>query len=332
MKKFLAIIPIAILFVLLSDNIKVSAETIDNIMNYNTVLFYSFYNPITQHSGGTTMPVGYYNYYFVTNNASGLNITSNGQITGYFNYYVVWGSDAPYSGVTFTGEKYVQAYNPFISGIENIIFIKMKGVVSNNSEKAYYDSYDDYINPNPSWFEIWSNSIYQFLNDWIPWAVDLDNWLDDIYLDLFGMKLDGDDVQYGNDVEFYDLPSPTPFPTPIPYQQQLAPDGSGGFIIKYIYPDPSGNPITATAPPPQPTYVIKITDTPQFDISGVPIPPAEGLQEAIDAIDDNIDDYQDGFDAIQGSFSTLPVKWFFFFGIPAAIILIAGIIRSLLGG
>ena len=41
--------------------------------------------------------------------------------------------------------------------------------------------------------------------------------------------------------------------------------------------------------------------------------------------------YQEGFQVIGQSFSVLPSKWFLFFGIPAAIILIAGIIKSLLG-
>lgn len=322
MKKVFFVIPITILFVLLSENIKTYAAAY-----YTGNAYYSYPN-WDGYIGKMIILTSETHWESATYISGVLSGPSNTEARGYSSADEAITASISQSGDNY-GPEWVGTGGINLSGVEKIV-----GLPPNPFTGETYDSVDDFLNPPQelTWFEIWSNNVQEFLEGWLPWAVDLDHAFDDLTMWLFGMELSGDDVQYGNDIEFYDFPTPTPYPTQIPYQQQVVPDGNGGFTVQYVYLNPSGTPVTATAPPPEPTYTIKITDSPQYDISGVPVPPADGLQDAIDAIDDNIDEYQVGFEAVQGSFSTLPIKWYFFFGVPAAILLIAGIIRSLLGG
>lgn len=277
-----------------------------------------------------------YNVYFSNNNANQLdwrinNNKLNNASGAYFNvYYDIDFDPIAYPDVDF---RY------FVSGQANIdvsnctVVLVYRSITDNGGNYILYETEEEYLEdvypppPEPSWWD----RISEILYDWLPWASDADRLLDDLFLEWFGVQTDGDDVQYGNPVDITYYPSPTPYPTQIPYQTLLVPDGNGNTTIIYKYNDPSGVPITATAPPPEPTYSIQITDSPVVNVSGVPVPPDEGLQDVIDAIDDNLEEYEPGFTAIGNSMSVLPIKWFFFFGIPAAIIIIAGVIKSLLG-
>ena len=141
------------------------------------------------------------------------------------------------------------------------------------------------------------------------------------------------DPDYGHSVVIDNSPSPTPLPTPIPYRTTLVPDGNGGYEFQYEYEDENGNTITASAPPEQPKYDGNnlVTQPVNINISGVPVSDVKGVQSLLNVIGEADADYQEGFQVIGQSFSVLPSKWFLFFGIPAAIIFIAGIIKSLLG-
>lgn len=322
MKKILAVIPLTILFILLSNNQSVLAARIRVGSALNT------------DAAWTGNPNGVYDAYADINDASDLYPYERN--SGYL--YVGYGSNASYLYSLYwydpIGDRYLglSTYNTRVLYLENSNFQPVTLTSSSGTTYCYSD-YDEFVEnlppeyrpeepSEPTWWDLVKDYLFGF-GDEPLWDLIPDLW--DLW---FGFHLDGDDVQYGEPIEYIDPPSPTPFPTQIPYQTIINPSGE----VTYKYIGPSGVPITATAPPPEPTYTIIITDYPKYDVSGVPVPPDEGLNDIIDSLDDTVTEYQEGLSVVQNSMSVLPLKWFFFFGIPAAIIIIAGIIKSLLGG
>lgn len=310
MKKFFAIFPITILFILLSNYSDVFATVAFPEGTYIIIggaggayRGYNSENPISYVLNGTTLTFSSSSIIYEYTFSSGADeIPSYEQILN--------------GSLLSTSYSFTRYYVPAV----NIYVVNGSFNGSGINSETYPNLPEP--EPDPTWWDLVKDYLFGFGEEPL-WDLIPDLW--DLW---FGFHLDGDDVEYGEPIEYIEPPSPTPFPTQIPYQTIINPSGE----VTYKYIGPSGVPITATAPPPEPTYTIQITDYPQYDVSGVPVPPDEGLNDIIDSLDDTVSEYQEGLSVVQNSMSVLPLKWFFFFGIPAAIIIIAGIIKSLLGG
>lgn len=191
------------------------------------------------------------------------------------------------------------------------------------ADEAYLtlEEYENSINP-PEEPGFWDN-VKIWVGDYFNDIIELGR----IPVDFWNWIWGDEDIIDQPEIDIYIEPSPTPLPTETPYSTIIDPT-TGEIQYKY---EISGTPIITSQPPPVATYIITLPPD-----QGIAMPSGvyysdDGLQDVIDAMDDNLGEYTSSIESIRDSFSTLPVKWFAFFGIPAALLIIAGVIKSLLG-
>lgn len=157
---------------------------------------------------------------------------------------------------------------------------------------------------------------------------------------------------------FAPTPTPNPTPTPIPVQTIFVPDGNGNTTIIYQYTDPTTGVITQSPYNPNIQNNIEIDcdcdgDTGNSIFSPDPQDPAaltssmlwadgfgvEITDNPLTAANDSqkslaeaAAEYSDSVNVVSNSFNILPFKWLGLVGLLGGILIIAGLIRTFLGG
>lgn len=147
-------------------------------------------------------------------------------------------------------------------------------------------------------------------------------------------------------------PTPTPRPTPIPIQTIYVPDGNNSYTIIYQYELPDGS---ITQSPYNPNIDIDIdcscgdgnhdypnSNDPMYapigDFSWGTIDsnftdtPAMSAGQSLDMIKAEVDSYDEPIKVVSNSFGALPGKWLGLVGLLGACLIVAGLIRTFLGG
>lgn len=154
-------------------------------------------------------------------------------------------------------------------------------------------------------------------------------------------------------------PSPTPTPTPIPVQTIFVPDGTGNTTIIYQYTDPTTGVITQSPYNPNvqnnieincdcdddgfgnnifgndPTDPYSLTSSMLWaDGFGVEITdnPLTAANDSQKSLAEAASEYSDSVNVVSNSFNVLPFKWLVLVGLLGGILIIAGLIRTFLGG
>lgn len=155
------------------------------------------------------------------------------------------------------------------------------------------------------------------------------------------------------------VPSPTPTPTPIPTQTIFVPDGNGNTTIIYQYIDPTTGLITQSPYNPNiqnnividcdcggdsngynifgsdPTDPYTLTSSMFWaDGFGVEITdnPLTAANDSQKSLAEAAAEYSDSVNVVSNSFNVLPFKWLGLVGLLGGILIIAGLIRTFLGG
>lgn len=224
-----------------------------------------------------------------------------------------------------------------------------------------YNTYEEFYEDLPSQFK--PSLSLQRWNDFYEWFKDKfgyypsDTSLIGVLRYLLTLGEDDSDVP----IEFIPpspTPTPTPTPTPIPVQTIFVPDGNGNTTIIYQYPDPTTGVITQS--PYNPNIQNNITVDCNCDsdnvndlfgtdpsdpyaltssmlwqdgfgvqISDNPLTVANQSQQTLA---EAASEYSDSVNVLSNSFNVLPYKWLALAGLLGGILIIAGLIRTFLGG
>lgn len=222
-----------------------------------------------------------------------------------------------------------------------------------HDEELYYQSIPEEFRPVPSMSErLWDAfyDIYELIFGYEPMPGSI--------YDLLRNGADGEDIE----ITFPTLtptPTPSPTPTPIPVQTIFVPDGNGNTTIIYQYPDPTTGVITQSPYNPNIENNITVncdcdgngggsgtfTSNPQdpytLDASllwadgfGVVMSenPLQVVDETQKTLKETAMDYDASVNVLSNSFNVIPLKWIALCGLLGGIIIIAGLIRTFLGG
>lgn len=279
------------------------------------------------------------------------------------NYGSLWWSTSPddknLGGLLFS--RLQSAYIPTLP--ENITLTHYSGF-----SVTFYNNYDDYQEQLPDEFQPAAPSLaeqkwldfYEWFNEKFGYYPREGSLIDLIRLLAIGDWTDVEDVE----ITFPTLtptPTPTPLPTPIPVQTIFVPDGNGNTTIVYQYPDPSTGVITQS--PYNPNIENNITVNCDCDGNGsgddnnhfkpVANDPysmdaslfwADGFgvkmsDNPLSSTDDNqktlkavAEEYTSSVEVLSNSFNVFPFKWLELVGLAGGILIIAGLIRTFLGG
>lgn len=323
MRKILAIIPIAIIYILLSSKLEVFAVTLNDIISeYSNVVVSSYNSNNTQYTAiGSNNGLSY--------NGTHIIPQSNTDM-----FYAVFSSDPTlnydldtYIYTTTYGQ--LPAYNP----------ITIKGHIEN---------LPDPIIPEPTWYDKMWDELGEILGNPDFWFGE---WFTDIIYNVFGDGANENTISDSVDIE---NPTITPTPTQIPYTTIIIPktdtiSGDTYYETNYYFNNPSGTPIVQPYPPTnQPSTNSPSSGYDYTPIGGDPysIPVVSWLNsttigdsnyDGIDSVGSGLDsidsvgsEYTDGMGIVQDATGTLPTSWLLLIGIAAAIPLIAGIISRFL--
>lgn len=217
---------------------------------------------------------------------------------------------------------------------------------------TYYENIPEEFRPVPSMSErLWDAfyDIYELIFGFEPMPGSL--------YDLLRNGAQGEDIE----ITFPTLtptPTPTPTPSPIPVQTIFVPDGNGNTTIIYQYPDPTTGVITQSPYNPNIENNITVncdcdggggsgtfTGNPQdpytLDASllwadgfGVVMSenPLQVVDESQKTLKETAMDYDASVNVLSNSFNVIPLKWIALCGLLGGILIIAGLIRTFLGG
>lgn len=349
MKKLLAVIPIATLIILLFNEKSAFAVGYPGkpLSEYNNIIVYW---DIT------------YNYYFIS-------YTDNNIICSFDSNYNNWKlnfSDMGYEIVSkdleFTKNYLTNnlPINLWTRGGNESFYCRSYLEIIKGSISGELPDFAIYPEPpeEPSWWDILKENAQRVIRDVlqlvgvpIDAAIDLDNWLSD----LFTVKVGEGEDSLANQINTEPLPTPTPTPTPIPYQTVMTPDNNGGFTIQYIYPDPSGTPTAHPQPPSNnitnnygsdfeyPYYENPENKDNPFQLK---IPwylklilnnndiPIETLDDHYLVAQNQIqsDDVLDAIDTVYNGFQVIPTDWLLLLGAIACLPVFASLISRMLNG
>lgn len=229
-----------------------------------------------------------------------------------------------------------------------------------NRDIPVYGNYDEYEEDLPN--QLQRNKIEKIWDDFLHFMrQQLGLEPGPIYELLYDLALGDDSLD--TDITFPTLtptPTPTPIPTSIPVQTIFVPDGNGNTTIIYQYPDPTTGVITQSPYNPNDTNNVVVnyypsggsgndnntfTSSPQdpysFDtdlfwadgfgveMSDSPLSTANDSQKNLKGA---ADEYSSSVQVMSNSFNVLPIKWLSLVGLLGGIIIIAGLIRTFLGG
>lgn len=234
-------------------------------------------------------------------------------------------------------------------------------LVSGSNICYFYTDYDDYVDDIPEEFRPTEPNIW---DDFYDWFYNLYGFYprDDSIIGLLRRLFEGDRTD-DTVVVFPTLapsPTPTPTPTPIPVQTIFVPDGNGNTTIIYQYPDPTTGVITQSPYNPNVTNKIEIncncdgssggdnnpfSSSPQdpytldaslfwadgfgVEMSDNPLSAADDSQTNLNAA---AEEYNSSVEVLSNSFNVLPFKWITLVGLLGGILILAGLIRTFLGG
>lgn len=332
MKKILAVIPIAILIVLLSS---------DKIVFADTVL----YGQAVWLYGNTSgSPSGEKRWYLCTSQGNnGIVILDKNSSQIYFNGYIYDATVGQLEG-NKVSSAYLYYIDSYVLGGAEIVYSG-----SGQNDLVGFDSvadYEDYINPPKSWWEKLWDTFEDYFTNPIPGS-----WIKNLIDNVFGD--DGNENTISDSVDIAN-PTLTPAPTPVPYTTVVIPKtdpvtGDTYYETNYYYNNPSGTPIVQPYPPTNaPSTNSPSGSSEYYPVNGDPysIPVVswltstkigdtnydglDSIGDGMSAVDDIGSEYTDGIGAAQDATSALPSSWLLLIGIAAAIPLLAGIISRFL--
>lgn len=225
----------------------------------------------------------------------------------------------------------------------------------------FYNDYEDYVNSLPVDLRPPEPTVW---DDFYNWFYHVFGFYprDDSIIGLLRKLFEGD---HSEDTEIIfptltPIPTPTPTPTPIPVQTIFVPDGNGNTTIIYQYPDPTTGVITQSPYNPNIENNINIdcdcvgdgsnnvnpfrtvsNDPYSMDASlfwadgfGVqmsdnPLSSTDDNQKTLKAV---AEEYTSSVEVLSNSFNVFPFKWLELVGLAGGILIIAGLIRTFLGG
>ena len=362
MKKIIAVIPITILFILLSTNINVHAATYRGIFVKYTIDpsddLFDFYfttesDPIFYYSEVVN---DQYGRYMITCNRS----LSVGYFSGSAHHTLSDWLDkiATGSGIASNGGPYLEKCLPPIIAYNATIYPASGQDSSNDDIFDNVQDYEDYINPpppDPTWYDEMYESFLGVVESIATIATGGLSELVEAFTDFWVVPVGGDegDMFFPTDIV---MASPTPTPTPIQYQTVIAPttDPQGHVVYeyKYVYNNPYGTPIITSSPPVNNiTYNGDSFDYPYYDnpdnrnnpyklkipwylklIFGDKIVDETTLDDSVNVIQDymNDDDINDGVTTVYEGMSAIPTNWLILIGVIASIPLFGCLISRLL--
>lgn len=356
MKKLLTVIPITILFILFSDYYHINADSSHYMITYaiSTDQYGNLYtcklwnakasSTIVQNSDGTYSITNMYSNTSTEYNSSSRNSLAEAMAEIY--------QEAAQLSSDFIGRNYT------INAQSNIILNNISYTVNNPTIGDFFPSLDDYEDSLTQ--DSWWDNLKDGFEDLIYGIPGVDplrpiwDWLFDL----------GSDPEEPVD-SIQNISTPAPTPTQIPYlvtQQTITNGDTSTTTYIYTYNDPtSGNIVTATAPPEQPgrlnTGPVNYpsgnggnnSDPSQYHTTDPLIVPEfswlsqntgnEALDNPLDTLSDSlsisktqINQYKDGATSIFDIIGQLPTELYMLLGLGVTILVIAGIIRTFLGG
>lgn len=360
MKKLFAVIPIAILIILLSSSRFIFASTYYEvgyciIKQYDNYIAPGFYTLYCNNAENARYPYSYSNYLY-------LKVGQIGSVG--FQTYIFDTRNNEYKPVIigrYLDIAYIdQNTNPSNQFTDSIILNDSLGT------SIIYANYDEFLNnvppeylpEEPTWWDILKENAQRVIRDVLELAgipvdaaIDLDNWLSD----LFTVKVGEGEDSLANQINTEPLPTPTPTPTPIPYQTVMTPDNNGGFTIQYIYNNPSGTPTAHPQPPSNnitnnygsdfeyPYYEnpenkdnpfkLKIPWYLKLILNNNDIP-IETLDDHYLVAQNQIqsDDVLEAIDTVYNGFQVIPTDWLLILGAIACLPVFASLISRMLNG
>ena len=343
MKKIIAIIPIAIIIILLSCKMNVYAAVITKRMNEfnNIVIFYSEGKYRINCSDDTiSVYVDNGNYYISFNNYDSKQFNTLELAHNYLTYN---------NQVSTTDRIFRYPLDGYLEVV--------KGFVTGTLPPYIIDPNAPTPTPVPSWYsEMWDTLSEELGNPafWFgQWFIDL---IDNVFGNDENEPTGGPSPPSNSTHVQINNPTITPAPTPLPYTTIIIPKtdpvtGDVYYEENYYYLNPSGTPIVSTQAPSQyPSQDSTNTGnnynpTDPYEIpfykwlTNGTISSGSGEYNGLDSIGSGIDsidsigsEYNDGMSAVQDATGTLPISWLLLIGIAAAIPLLAGIISRFLGG
>lgn len=348
LKKIMAVIPIAVLFILLSSaNIALASD----VGQYALIEKRNFSGHI----------------YYV---AKIYKFNSPMYVSGEWVSYTAYsgGGEGSYPAAALQAElEAIQAGNSWFTNSSGSIqfprsnyeMVLLSGSITfANTPDTFYDSpsaFDPEIWPppeEPSWWQNMWNELGDALGDPNFWFGE---WFVDLIDNIFGNNEGGGPSEHSVTTHVQiENPTLTPAPTPIPYTTVIIPktdpvSGDTYYETNYYYNNPSGTPIVQPYPPTNPPATTAPPNSPEYiPVGGDPysIPVVNWLTsttigdtnyDGIDSVGSGLDsidsigsEYNDGMGAVQDATGTLPTSWLLLIGIAAAILLIAGIISRFL--
>lgn len=339
MKKILLVMSVAILMALCSAPSSVKADMIQA----GTAIYML---------NGEAVSLNIYSSVTVTQ----ISVRSNDTIqTDQGGYLWIGLPDGNYN--TFYLQFGVTAYIPTLANTTTL--------THNGNICVFYNDYDSYIESLPEEFQPVEPSqseqrweeFYEWFHDKFGYYPREGSLIDLIRLLAIGDWTDREEVE----ITFPTLtptPSPTLTPTPIPVQTIFVPDGNGNTTIIYQYPDPTTGVITQSPYNPNITNNINIdcncdggSGDNTFGIDpydptaltssmlwadgfGVQITdnPLTAANDSQQTLADTAAEYSDSVHVVSNSFNVLPFKWLTLVGLLGGILIIAGLIRTFLGG
>lgn len=343
MKKILIVISVAILMALFSAPSIVKAEMVQ------------IGTAIVTKNGVTFQADLYCDEYPLSLNTTYIN--SKYWINSQGRYSIEWRYDNQ-SSICFVNEVNYM----YIPTLEQNITIERGPAYNPTLYKTYaYNNLSDYNNNIPDEFrpedpsvidQIWDSfyDLFELIFGYRPMSGSI--------YDLLRRNADGED----NEITFPTLtptPSPTPTPTPIPVQTIFVPDGNGNTTIIYQYPDPTSGVITQSPYNPNiqnnitvncecdgdgtgsETFTVNPQDPYSLDASllwadgfGVEMSenPLQATEDQQASLKEAAMEYDESVLVMSNSYNILPVKWILLAGLLGGILIIAGLIRTFLGG
>lgn len=280
---------------------------------------------------------------YVTFSSGGYLDTSGGRSCMVYTDY--WGS-AGYYSVRY--DEFTDIYLPSLTNYTSP-YNDRRIISYNGTTHIIFKSESDYLDTfpedSPAWDLFWEifHSIYGFYP--LPGSL----W--------YNLRYDNE-YDVNTDINFptnAPTPTPAPAPTPIPVQTIYVPDGNGNYTIIYQYPDSNGNPTQSPYNPND--FVINVNcdcgggsdpdqDHNKQDPYYAPIDyfswgsvdgeftdsPAYTAGQSLDIIKASVEDSDADMKIVSNSFNFLPPKWLTLVGLLGAVLIVAGLIRTFLGG
>lgn len=348
MKKIIAVIPITILFVLLSCNYIVNASTLNDLKNQHTSYVVVRNN--------NTFYVYWANSWqpdWVLNNN-----TLNNDSGSYFNKYWDLNFDPIINPDEDLGSFNSGFANVPVGGYDVILGYRSMFTYGTGTYTLYpnEESYIEHYYPPPdlSWYEEMFSEFVGAIEGIASVVTGGFSNLVEAFTEFWVIPVGGDegDMFFPTDIV---IASPTPTPTPMQYQTVIAPttDPQGNVIYqyKYVYNNPFGTPIITDSPPVNNYGGGDSFDYPYYEnpdnkdnpyklkipwylklIFGNKIVDETTLDDSVNVIQDymNDDDINHGVTTVYDGMSAIPTDWLILIGVISSIPLFGCLISRLL--